>query len=240
MEIIIGREEGVRRLHCVADGREFNVGLAGCVPTSVSRKHCKIRINGSAMIIENLKPDNITFVDGNQIFAKEITASSNVQLGSEKYTVPLQQVLQLATGQASAMGAKATPKKEPPTFSLRPLENVWEQYNSKLLELQDKQQKNGLLVRLPMIITACGSVLAVFTGPLGISVSIISASVMIYGFWKQKNFKFYEEKQKIDTWLQNNYSCPNPECHHYLGMQPYNVIRQNKKCSYCGCKFTID
>lgn len=26
MEIIIGREEGVRRLHCIVEGREFNVG----------------------------------------------------------------------------------------------------------------------------------------------------------------------------------------------------------------------
>lgn len=32
MEIIIGREEGARRLHCIVGGREFNIGQAGAVP----------------------------------------------------------------------------------------------------------------------------------------------------------------------------------------------------------------
>ena len=72
MEIIIGREEGARRLHCIAGGREFNLGVAGSVPTSVSRKHCKLVINGDRLSIENLKDLNVTFVDGNQVFSKVI------------------------------------------------------------------------------------------------------------------------------------------------------------------------
>ena len=105
MEIIIGREEGTRRLHCIVDGREFNVGQAGCVPVSVSRKHCMITINGSNISIENLKPQNITFVDDSQIFSKGITATSKVQLGNEKYPIPLQQIIQLATGKSVTGGS---------------------------------------------------------------------------------------------------------------------------------------
>ena len=55
MEIIIGREEGARRLHCIVGEREFNVGQAGIVPLSVSRRHCKVSVNGSDISIENIK-----------------------------------------------------------------------------------------------------------------------------------------------------------------------------------------
>ena len=103
MEIIIGREEGARRLHCIVGGREFNIGQAGAVPLSVSRRHCKISVNGSNISIENIKAQNVTFVDGNQIVSKGITSNSRVQLGEERFLVPLQQILQLA-GVSAANG----------------------------------------------------------------------------------------------------------------------------------------
>lgn len=95
MEIVIGREEGARRLHCIAGGREFNVGQAGMVPLSVSRRHCKITVNGGNITIENIKAQNVTYVDDNQIFSKSISPTSRVQLGEEKFLVPLQQILQM-------------------------------------------------------------------------------------------------------------------------------------------------
>ena len=145
MEIIIGREEGARRLHCIADGREFNVGQAGCVPVSVSRKHCKIIVNGNDISIENLKAQNITFVDGNQIFSKGITASSKVQLGNEKYTVPLQQILQLAMGKPTV---GAVPNQPTQSFSLRPLKDVWEEYDQSKLAIQEAAAKSANMSRI--------------------------------------------------------------------------------------------
>ena len=117
MEIIIGREEGARRLHCTVSGREFNIGQAGTVPLSVSRRHCKISVNGSNISIENIKAQNVTFVDGNQVVSKGITTKSRVQLGEERFLVPLQQILQLA-GVSAANGVDL--QKEAPTFSLKP------------------------------------------------------------------------------------------------------------------------
>lgn len=121
MEIIIGREEGARRLHCIVGGREFNIGQAGAVPLSVSRRHCKISVNGSNISIENIKAQNVTFVDGNQVVSKGITSNSRVQLGEERFLVPLQQILQLA-GVSAANGVD--PQKEAPTFSLKPMKAV--------------------------------------------------------------------------------------------------------------------
>ena len=79
MEIIIGREECARRLHCIVCGHEFNIGQVGSVPISVSRRHCKITINESNIHIENINARNITFVDGNQIYSKCIKPTSKVQ-----------------------------------------------------------------------------------------------------------------------------------------------------------------
>ena len=157
MEIIIGREEGARRLHCIVDGREFNVGQAGCVPASVSRKHCKITINGNNMSIENLKPQNITFVDDSQVFSKGITETSKVQLGNEKYTVPLQQVIQLATGtSATGSGTTQQPKAETPTFTLKPLKEIWDEYDRRKLEIQEAAAKSANMSRLQGILSMCG------------------------------------------------------------------------------------
>ena len=34
-----------------------------------------------------------------------------------------------------------------------------------------------------------------------------------------------------------HYVCPNPECRHFLGYQPYKLILQHKKCPWCKSKF---
>lgn len=110
MEIIIGREEGARRLHCMADGREFNIGPAGMVPLSVSRKHCRITINSGHINIENLNLQNETYVDGNQVFSKALTVSSRVQLGKDRFLLPLRQILQLVNGVSAPMGGQPAKK----------------------------------------------------------------------------------------------------------------------------------
>ena len=137
MEIVIGREEGARRLHCIAGGREFNVGQAGMVPLSVSRRHCKITVNGGNITIENIKAQNVTYVDDNQIFSKSISPTSRVQLGEEKFLVPLQQILQMV---GVAPTNASTPQKEAPTYSLKPLERVWKEYDDRRMEIQVSQQ----------------------------------------------------------------------------------------------------
>lgn len=233
MEIIIGREEGVRRLHCIADGREFNVGQAGCVPASVSRKHCKITVNGNSMSIENLKPENITFVDGIQVFSKGITSTSLVQLGSEKYTIPLQQILQLATGQH--------PKPEPPTFSLRPMKAVWEEWEKKTLEIQVNAAKKANQQRIQGIISMCGMALGLLPIPIVFrAICVLVALVLgIYFFIQGQNSTPIQiQLNKLDKEYADKYKCPNPECGKPLGKVPYRLIEFNKQCFACGCKYT--
>lgn len=236
MEIIIGREEGVRRLHCVADGREFNVGQAGCVPASVSRRHCKITINGSNMSIENLKPQNITFVNDSQIFSKGITATSKVQLGNEKYTIPLQQIIQLAAGKSPVGG------ETPPTFTLKPLKNIWDEYANRKLEIQEAAAKSANMSRLQGILSMCGMCIGFIPGidqTLRIVIIVAALLVAVY-FFVQGMSKDSVQKQlnDLDEEYAGKYKCPNPSCGKPFGSVPYRQIEFNKQCFACGCKYT--
>lgn len=199
MEIIIGREEGVRRLHCVADGREFNVGQAGCVPASVSRRHCKITINGSNMSIENLKPQNITFVNDSQIFSKGITATSKVQLGNEKYTIPLQQIIQLAAGKSPVGG------ETPPTFTLKPLKNIWDEYANRKLEIQEAAAKSANMSRLQGILSMCGMCIGFIPGidqTLRIVIIVAALLVAVYFFVQGMSKDSVQDRLKMKVLMK--------------------------------------
>lgn len=246
MEIIIGREEGARRLHCIADGREFNVGQAGCVPTSVSRKHCRITVNGNKISIENLKPQNITFVDGNQVFSKEISSSSKVQLGEERCTIPLQQILQLATGKpvtpANAQSPSTKPANNVPTFTLRKLKPVWEEYESKKLEIQNSAAKAANMSRLQGILSMFGMCIGFIPGidqTFRIIIIIAALSVAVYFFFQgMSNNSVQNQLHNLDKERDRKYVCPNPECERPFGNIPYRQIEYNKQCLACGCKYT--
>lgn len=246
MEIIIGREEGARRLHCIADGREFNVGMAGSVPASVSRKHCKIIINGNSMSIENLKPQNVTFVDGNQVFSKGITAASKIQLGAEKVGIPLKEIIKLATGKATvAGGGTVSQKPEPPTFSLRPMKNVWDEYEKQMLQIDidvaEKQKSEKKKNRIQGLCSSLG-MLFVLVPDLGFMRFVllgVSILMTLYFLFKEEDDDISSvRKNKLNEEYAGKYKCPNPACGKPFGYTPYRRIEFNKQCFTCGCKYT--
>lgn len=235
MEIIIGREEGARRLHCVAGGREFNIGAAGSVPLSVSRQHCKLTVNGSDITIENIKVQNITFVDGNQIVSKTISATSKVQLGEERFLIPLQQILQLATG--GKMGAP-----EVPTFSLKPLKSVWEEYDRRKMEIQNNAAKSANKQRLQGILSMLGMCVGFIPGidqTVRIVIIVAALAIAVYFFIKgSMNESVQQQLHDLDEEFAKKYKCPNPKCGKPFGAVPYRNIEYNKQCFACGCKYT--
>lgn len=235
MEIIIGREEGARRLHCVAGGREFNIGAAGSVPLSVSRQHCKLTVNGSDITIENIKVQNITFVDGNQIVSKTISATSKVQLGEERFLIPLQQILQLATG-----GKVGAP--EVPTFSLKPLKSVWEEYDRRKMEIQNNAAKSANKQRLQGILSMLGMCVGFIPGidqTVRIVIIVAALAIAVYFFIKgSMNESVQQQLHDLDEEFAKKYKCPNPKCGKPFGNVPYRNIEYNKQCFACGCKYT--
>ena len=235
MEIIIGREEGARRLHCVAGGREFNIGAAGSVPLSVSRQHCKLTVNGNDITIENIKVQNITFVDGNQIVSKTISATSKVQLGEERFLIPLQQILQLATG--GKMGGP-----EVPTFSLKPLKSVWEEYDRRKMEIQNDAAKSANKQRLQGILSMLGMCVGFIPGiapTVRIVIIVAALAIAVYFFIKgSMNESVQQQLHDLDEEFAKKYKCPNPKCGKPFGNVPYRNLEYNKQCFACGCKYT--
>ena len=234
MEIIIGREEGARRLHCIAGGRNFNLGVAGSVPTSVSRKHCKLIITGERLSIENLSDLNVTFVDGNQVFSKVITANSQVQLGKEKYNLPLKEIIGLVAPKKTTKPSKpAKPEKEVPTFSLAPLEEVWNEYDRLKQELQQEREnrsnKHQKKMGLRMAVSAIPVVGSFANALMGASMMASSNKESIA-----------VQLRKLDEELDEIYKCPNPECGRPFGPTPYRRLKFTPKCPSCGCKYTTD
>lgn len=239
MEIIIGREEGARRLHCIAGGREFNIGQAGTVPLSVSRRHCKISVNGSNVSIENIKEQNVTFVDGNQIFSKGITQSSHIQLGEDKYPVPLQQILQLV-GASTVNGGDFS--KELPTFSLKPMKTVWEEYDCRRMKIQNDAAKSANKQRLQGILSMLGMCLGFIPGldpAIRIVIIIAALSIAVYFFVRGSiGTTVQQQLHDLDDEYAKKYKCPNPACGRPFGAIPYRNIEYNKQCLACGCKYT--
>ena len=237
MDIIIGREQGARRLHCVAGGREFNIGAAGSVPLSVSRQHCKLTVNGSNITIENIKAQNITFVDGNQIFSKSISATSKVQLGEERFLIPLQQILQLATG--APVGQQ---QPNVPTYSLKPLKSVWEEYDDRKMEIQNNAAKSANRQRLQGILSMLGMCIGFIPGidqTIRIVIVVAALAIAIYFFVKgSMNATVQQQLHDLDEEFAKKYKCPNPKCGRPFGAIPYRNIEYNKQCLACGCKYT--
>ena len=237
MDIIIGREEGARRLHCVAGGREFNIGAAGSVPLSVSRQHCKLTVTGSNITIENIKAQNITFVDGNQMFSKSISATSKVQLGEERFLIPLQQILQLATG--APVGQQ---QPDVPTYSLKPLKSVWEEYDDRKMEIQNNAAKSANRQRLQGILSMLGMCIGFIPGidqTIRIVIVVAALAIAIYFFVKgSMNATVQQQLHDLDEEFAKKYKCPNPKCGRPFGAIPYRNIEYNKQCLACGCKYT--
>ena len=103
--ILIGRESDNGRLlvSLMINGtaKTAAMGSAGSVPNCVSRckpaegvAHCKIVIDGGGnMTIVNMKPANVTYVNGVEIVSKRISESSNVELGKDRYRLNVDSML---------------------------------------------------------------------------------------------------------------------------------------------------
>ncbi len=249
--ILIGRESAQGRLLVAISGSSMPafIGGAGSVPGSVSRckpaentAHCKISVDPSGnMVVANMKPQNVTYVDGLQIESKKITEHSTIALGRDKYSVSVHLILEAAD---KLVPVTPTPPPSAQEYSIKHLEDVWNEYERAMETIQRRQQKMGRRRMLPIMIGSASAILSPFLGIyvgtatcwVTVPIAIISFVIYIYNY-REKDTSI-EDRRKANYTLIDHYVCPNPNCQHFMGNQPYRVLRQNKKCPYCGCKFT--
>ena len=241
IEAIIGKEEGLHRLLIKIGQKAFVVRNPQSVPNSVSRTHCSLSVDYSddtarqvkKIRIQNMKSENTTYVDGQEIESKIINESSQVQLGSDRYIVALKQVID---GMRKFL--PPPPQEEHP---IDHLEKIWNCYHETKLNLQKKQHSLGLWARIPMFFSMGAGVLTAVVPneykPYLVVLTALSLIIMIWGFVQQKNFVFSEEMDKLENWFQDNYICPKPECHHFIGNVPFKILKTNPGCVFCKCKY---
>lgn len=224
MEIIVGRDQQTRQLSIVKDGTLKLYGQPGCVPMDVSRHHLSLEsIEKGKWKIKNLNERNVTFVNGIAIESKTISESDKIELGSSHYLFSWE--------------ALAEPKIE--TADIRPLKNVWAEYNKRNIEIRIRQKNIGLLSSIPIGFTMFGGLIAGVASdeikPYAYIFTVIALIVMLYGFYKRFTDNSIEEQEEIKKDFQRRYVCP--KCGHFMGFQDYDILTQGDICPYCRTKY---
>jgi len=238
IEAIIGREQGKRRLLVKVGTQAYPLGSENNVPNSVSRTHCKLIIDGNRIKVINLKPnDNAVYVDGNEIESKNITENSTLQLGEDRYEVNLKTVIAVAR-KLSGENPPPPPVKE---YSVLPLKDIWEEYESTRLEMQLTESKKNNIQKLGGICSSCGILFMFIEGMGNLRFVLTGLSILIalvfFVRGLSSSSSLVLKLSELDKEFRKRYICPNPKCKHFIGNIPYDVLRTNTKCPHCGCKY---
>lgn len=240
IEALLGKEEGAHRLEVKVGQKSFVVGSPESVPKSVSRSHCLLTVDFSddskrtvkSIVVKNVKTQNTTYVDGLEVEQKAIKENSLVQLGFERYKLDVPSIV------AKLRQLLPEVKVE---YSILPLKNVWEEYDRTKLAITTSSVKSANRQRLQGILSMFGMLVGFIPGvPTLFRIVIIGAALLmaVYFFIKGSvGDPVHKRLHDLDEDLRKRYVCPNPECRHYLGQTPYDVLRQNKSCVYCKCKY---
>lgn len=250
--ILIGREQEHGRLGlCVVAGGKpimCAIGAQNSVPNSVSRcqpnegkAHCSIDIDKDGRIrVANLKAQNITCVDGNEVMKKFISEDSNVTIGRDHYPLEIKPVLDAAANMVARVE-----KPVPKTFSIAHLEKIQNDYNARNEEIDKEQSMTMLLFRVPMIFSSIGAVVTAMAkvnkmddlGNISLVLTIFGAVVMVYGTYKYMSNPANKAKKDNMNEYKSKYVCPNPGCKRKLTNFDFEELKKMKKCPFCGSKF---
>ncbi len=229
--------DGQQRLAVVAnDGVPQTVSR--CIPKQ-SKAHCQIAFDDNGeMTISQLREGNVTAVDGLPVDKKHINPQSHITLGLDNYPLDMAALLQQADKMYAEIQA-ALPK----VYSISHLQTVYEAYETGQETIQRRQQALAKRRMLPIIISGLSSVAApllallVASATLYATVPFAVGSLLIYLRNYREKDTSIEDRKRLDNELYDTYVCPNPDCKRFLGKQPYKLLRQVKKCPYCGAAF---
>lgn len=208
---------------------------------SVSREHCWLSDNGDGTYSLENKSPNGTFVNGVQVLKTTVTPDTVITL-SASTSLKVKDLLPPITQEKPSAPSSDNPKE----FSIKALEAVWNEYHDKLLDIQKRQKKINLLRSASPIFTIGSVAIATIAKSMdwsdiifGINIvmTVIGLAIVVYSFAAAYTDKSIEERDSATEKFTQRYVCPNPDCKHFMGNQPYNVLRQNKSCPWCRCKF---
>ncbi|MBQ9230682.1 MAG: FHA domain-containing protein [Prevotella sp.] len=225
--ITIGREGKTGKLCISVDDKTTTVGKNLSVPTGVSRDHIRLMVDDEGQVsLQNLNIENDTFVNGIGVERKRIKEGDRIELGKERYQLSWEILGQII----------------PRYVDIKPLEEVWNDYQEQLLKLQIRERRSGVLRSATGLITMGAVVLSIFTGRDNIMflvlyglAAIISAVFFVKAYIDSA--KMPRKQQEIRDSLPKKYVCPN--CGQFLGNQSYEIISQRTACPHCKAIYKI-
>lgn len=232
-ELIIGREAGAEkpRLAIIVNGGDPQyLGTPGCVPKTVSRKHCKITIGkDSEMTVEDLTDNNFMFIKGKECKRMEnVAMTDSIELGSSKFRLDMDTIFKGLSGKM--------------TVSVGHLKEIYDTYHKEKDRLQRRQQLVNVLSTLPGVLSmiSIGVALSFDQGNNLRVVMITIAAILAFIFAVVKLiylFRMPKLMKRLDDDYHDKYVCPNTFCNHSLGQMPYRDVLKNHSCPYCHCKY---
>ena len=219
---MIGRDQETRRLRVTNGTQSKLFGPEGSVPDYVSRQHARLTIDKNGeYVLENLKANNVTFVNGLCIETKRVTENYRIELGASHYRLEwsfLQQML-------------------PTLIDIRPLEQVWNKYHETKMKYQIAERRFNALRSATGIITMTAILLSMLGGRgtvyyilYGLAIGI--TLIFTIKAWVSSS-KVPKQNDELDKNFKREYVCPNPRCQHFMGYQSYDILTQNSACPYC-------
>lgn len=236
--ILVGKEPGSGRLlvAVAGTGKCAMIGKPGSVPNCVSRckpaeqmAHMQIEVDAAGNIsVVNLKPQNVTYVDGQPVSSLRVNKHSRVELGKERFNLNLGTVLE------SAKSLLPEPAKK---YDISHLQTVWNDYKQVQKDIRDKQRRINLLRTVMPLFTIGSGFMLQIIGKYAYILTGIALLVTIYVFLGMKNDKSAEKLEKATEDFQDKYVCPH--CGKFLGNMSYRMMKKqySMHCPYCKCEF---
>lgn len=223
MEILIGRDDKTGRMKLTAEGRSVLFGTQR-LPESVLAEHLKLTIENDTIRLKNLNINAYTYVNGQAVESKTITKQHTIEIGKDHIPFDWRALDEFIT----------------PEADIRPLETVWNNFESRNISLQIAERKFNTLRSTTGLITMVAIALSIATGGkshwyiLLYSVAIV-VSVILFVKSYLDSSKVPQKRQEMNRAFQREYVCPH--CGHFLGNQSYDILVQNDHCPYCKAKF---
>ena len=223
IELKIGRDGESGKLCIAVGGKNVLAGEPDCVPKSVSREHVLLTVaDDGGIILQNLHIENDLFVNSYGVERKRIRHGDHIELGSDHYPLSwelLDKFFRLA--------------------DIRPLEQVWKDYQDARLQLQIKERRFGVLRSATGLLTTAAMILGFMEGSgNGISARLILYVVMgvvslvfLIVAWRSAS-RVPLRQQQLEEEIRRRYVCPS--CGSLFNLQSYDLLRQMKKCPHCG------
>ena len=223
IELKIGRDAESGKLCVTLGGKNVLVGEADSVPKNVSREYARLTvIDEGVMVLENLNIENDLYVNSYGVERKRIQHGDRIELGHDHYQLTwelLDKLFRLA--------------------DIRPLEQVWKDYQAERLKLQIQERRFGVLRSATGLLTTAAMILGFMEGSgNGVSLRLILYIVMgvvsllfLVIAWRSAS-RVPLRQQQLEEETRRSYSCPSCGC--LFNLQSYDLLRQMKKCPHCG------